>query len=394
MLSAGERAGEPERSGAGSPSAVTAMLLRHRVIVTLGTGGVGKTTVAAALALAARGLGRRTLCLTIDPARRLAQSLGLPNFSTDEVRVDDAFLGRPGLPAAGQLTVMMLDAGRTFDELIDTHAPNAEVRALVKSNRIYQHLSRHLAGTHAYMAMEKVQALLAEGRYDTIILDTPPSERALDFFDAPDRMREVVGSPLTKTLSRIGRSSGGKLGLRLVNAGVRGLLQRVGKITGASLLDEFGGLLSLLDGLFGGFAERAEDVGARLGSAEFGYVLVSSPQSDSVRAAETFARALSARGLSVGALVLNRTTPHPGPVPELEALREDETVRGLGLTDEDLPRLLAAVRFDAARANDEAEAIRSLGERLPRPLLVPDWSEPLHEPAGLWQLTDRLLGRA
>lgn len=385
--------GEPSEPA--DPHRLERLLCERAVVVCVGSGGVGKTTVAAALALGAASLGRRTLCLTIDPARRLAQSLGLDAIGTDEIHVSPEWLAQNGVKMSGTLTVMMVDAGRTFDELIDRHAETPARAAAVKQNRIYQHLSRRLAGTQAYMAMEKVQAVVAEGRFDTIVLDTPPSERALDFFDAPERMREVIDSPATRALSRLSQSGGAKLGMRLVNSGVRGLLRGMSRVTGAALLEELGELLAMLNALFGGFAARASDVGARMKSRDFGYVLVTAPQALSLREAEAFARALSQRGLAIESLVVNRMTPDPGAPPELSQLMKSRGFHALGLGPADGPALLEAsrVQTEAARADrrdvEELAASTALGHRFE----IPDFAEPLHEPKSLLALAERLFGR-
>jgi anion-transporting ArsA/GET3 family ATPase len=387
------QAGEPNAAPAPSDGHWAGLLGSRQVVVCAGSGGVGKTTVAAALGLGAAGLGRRTLCLTIDPARRLAQSLGLLDFSSDELDVPLDVLSPGAKALGGSLSVMMLDSGRTFDELVDQNTSSAETRALVKNNRLYQHLSRRLAGTHAYMAMEKVQALLAAGRFDVIVLDTPPSERALDFFDAPERMRQVIDSPVTKTLSKLSQSSGGKLGLRLVNSGVRGLLKGMGKVTGLGLLEELAELLALLDGLFGGFAARASEVGARMKSRQFGYVLVSAPHALALRSALSLATDLAARGITIDGLVVNRATPDPGPVPAPEAWLADPEFVALGFSARDQRSLEAAVSFDAQEAELQRRALAEpeLAARFAHRVVLPDLAEPLHEAVHLRRFSERLL---
>src|SRR5688572_2356137 len=174
----------------------------HQVVVCVGCGGVGKTTMSAALALAAANAGRRTLCLTIDPARRLASALGMDDFPAQEQQAPTAWLAAHGVTLAAPLTVMMLDAKRTFDELVSRHAGSPEAARVILENKTYAYLSEHLSGTRAYMAMERVLEAQTSGKFDLIVLDTPPSSRALDFFDAPEKMMEALDSPATRALVR------------------------------------------------------------------------------------------------------------------------------------------------------------------------------------------------
>ena len=164
-----------------------ALIETRRVILCVGCGGVGKTTTAAALGLAAAMAGKRTLCLTIDPAKRLAESLGFSEMTSEAQQVEPKRLEEAGLRPAGSLTVMMLDTKRTFDDLIAHHASSPDVRDRILKNRLYRHVSTSLAGTQEYMAMEKLHELHQEGRYDLLVLDTPPTRNALDFLEAPKR---------------------------------------------------------------------------------------------------------------------------------------------------------------------------------------------------------------
>src|SRR5688500_16992765 len=170
------------------------LLQSRRVVVCVGSGGVGKTTVAAGLALAAAKRGKRVLCLTIDPAKRLANSLGLERMSTEAQPVAPRLFEQAGLPVAGSLTVMMLDTKRTFDELVARHASSPEARDRILDNRLYQYVSTSLAGTQEYMAMEKLLQVKRDTNYDVIVLDTPPTSNALDFLDAPTRLIDALDS--------------------------------------------------------------------------------------------------------------------------------------------------------------------------------------------------------
>ena len=163
------------------------LLEKHRVLLCVGSGGVGKTTITAALGLAAALRGKRVLCLTIDPARRLANSLGLDRMTSEATRVEPRHFENHGLSVTGSLTVMMLDTKRTFDELVVRHASSPEARDRILQNKLYQYVSTNLAGTQEYMAMEKLMSVKADADFDLIILDTPPTSNALDFLDAPER---------------------------------------------------------------------------------------------------------------------------------------------------------------------------------------------------------------
>jgi len=183
-------------------------LSSRRVILCVGSGGVGKTTTTAALGLAAAALGKRALCLTIDPAHRLAESLGLSQMMTEAQRIDPARLEQAGVVVRGSLTVMMLDTKSTFDELIARHASSPEVRDRILQNKLYRHISTSLAGTQEYMAMEKLHALKKDPRWDLIVVDTPPTSNALDFLDAPDRMIDALDSAVLRWLSGAFQTSG------------------------------------------------------------------------------------------------------------------------------------------------------------------------------------------
>src|SRR5262245_47247700 len=200
------------------PDALASLVETRRVLVTVGAGGVGKTTTAAALGVAAARRGKRVLCLTIDPAKRLAESLGIEAMTTEAVTVDRARFEAAGVPIDGSLTAMMLDTKRTFDELVLKYSSSKEKADKLLSNRLYKYVSTSLAGTQEYMAMEKLVAVKDDPRYDLIILDTPPTANALDFLDAPERLIEALDSATMKWFSDAMQSSG-KFSLNLVAKG-------------------------------------------------------------------------------------------------------------------------------------------------------------------------------
>jgi len=208
----------------------------RRVLITVGAGGVGKTTTAAALGIAAAKRGRRVLVMTIDPARRLAESLGITNMSTEAVDIDPRRFADAGYPLEGSLTAMMLDTKRTFDDLVIKHSSTKENAQRLLGNKLYQYVSTSLAGTQEYMAMEKLVAVKSDPRWDLIILDTPPTANALDFLDAPERLMEALDSATMKWFVEAFQSSG-KLSLNLLARSAAMVLRGIGKITGGGFLE-------------------------------------------------------------------------------------------------------------------------------------------------------------
>ncbi|MDH5492293.1 MAG: AAA family ATPase, partial [Myxococcales bacterium] len=209
------------------------VLCGHRVVVCVGSGGVGKTTTAAALATWAAMQGRRVLCLTIDPAHRLANSLGLDEMKAEEQEVPAALFEAYGLQLRGRLSAMMLDPKRTFDELVTRNASSPEVRDAILENRIYQYVSSSLAGTQEYMAMEKLHSVRDDERFDLVVLDTPPTSNALDFLDAPERLVEMIDSPAMRWFLQASETSTGKFSFSALGKGAALLLRALSRFTGA-----------------------------------------------------------------------------------------------------------------------------------------------------------------
>ncbi|MFO0661127.1 MAG: ArsA-related P-loop ATPase [Polyangiaceae bacterium] len=207
------------------------LLESRQVILCVGCGGVGKTTTTAALGLAAALRGKRVLCLTIDPARRLANSLGLSSVSGDAQTVEPQRFVDAGLDVPGSLTVMMLDTKRTFDELVVRYASSEAARDRILHNKLYQYISTSLAGTHEYMAMEKLHAIRKDGGYDLILLDTPPTANALDFLDAPERLVDALDSAAMRWFMQAFEESG-KLSFNLLAKSAAVILKGIARITG------------------------------------------------------------------------------------------------------------------------------------------------------------------
>jgi anion-transporting ArsA/GET3 family ATPase len=306
-----------------------------RIIVCCGSGGVGKTTTSAALALAAAEAGRTVVVLTIDPARRLAQSLGLEELDNEPRRVEV-----PG--ADGELHAMMLDMKRTFDDVVAAHSTPERAQAIL-DNPFYQSLSSSFSGTQEYMAMEKLGQLRATDRWDLIIVDTPPSRSALDFLDAPNRMSRFLDGTMIRLLT-----GGGRAGLKFASAGFMLFSRIVSKILGGQLLRDISAFVAALDTMFGGFRERATATYELLRRPGTWFVVVASPEPDALREASYFVDRLSADGMPLAGLVLNRT--HPPATTALSATRAEaaaEEVAESGAEGADVAA--AALRVHAER---------------------------------------------
>ncbi|PZM93177.1 MAG: ATPase [Actinobacteria bacterium] len=283
-----------------------------RIIVCCGAGGVGKTTTAAAIALrAAERHGRRTVVLTIDPARRLAQSLGLTELDNTPRPVKGINVEASG----GELHAMMLDMKRTFDEVVLAHTDPAKA-AEIFANPFYQAVSSTFSGTQEYMGMEKLGQLYARGEWDLIVVDTPPSRSALDFLDAPARMSRFLDGRMLRLLLAPARA-GGRNMFNLVTASFGLFSRAVQKILGAQLLADISGFVAALDSMFGGFRQRAEQTYRILQARETAFLLVATPEPDAIREAAYFARRLGDERMPLSGLVLNRV--HRTTVPELTA---------------------------------------------------------------------------
>ncbi len=283
-----------------------------RILVCCGAGGVGKTTTAAALALRAAERGRRTVVLTIDPARRLAQSLGLSELDNTPRRVAGV-----DPSAGGELLAMMLDMKRTFDEIVVAHTEAARAEQIL-ANPFYQSLSSSFAGTQEYMAMEKLGQLKAAGSYDLIVVDTPPTRSALDFLDAPQRLSRFLDGRVLRVLTAPAKA-GGHTYARLLSVGVGAFSSVLTKVVGTALLADLSMFVASLETMFGGFRERADATYRLLKSPGTAFVVVAAPERDALREASYFVDRLSAESMPLAGLVLNRV--HASAIPALHAER-------------------------------------------------------------------------
>jgi anion-transporting ArsA/GET3 family ATPase len=301
-------------------------LLSRRVIACVGAGGVGKTTLAAAIGLGAAKRGRRVLVLTIDPARRLADALGLGALGSEPEPIARELLTGLGVPAGGELSAMMLDMKRTFDELVARFAPDAAARERILANRIYQHVSDALAGSAEYSAMEKVYEMSARPEFDLVVLDTPPSAHALDFLEAPERLIGLLDSRLVQLLLHPAMSAG-RLGLRLFQRGAHQAFALIERISGIGFLEDISEFLLAFEGMSEGFRRRAEAVRRLLFGPETAFVLAAAPSRESVAHANDLLARLEARGAQVVGVVANRVRAWPAAEPSLPGPAEREAWR-------------------------------------------------------------------
>ncbi len=359
---------------------VAELLEGKRVCICAGSGGVGKTTTSAAIAMGMAARGLKVVVVTIDPARRLATSLGLEDLGNEPRRVEPERFDEHDLEMKGELWAMMLDAKRTFDELIDRLAPDAATREEILSNRIYQELSSAVAGSQEFTAIAKLYELDREGGFDLIVLDTPPSRNALDFLDAPDRLTDFFEGRALKVFLR---PTG--LGMKIVGRGtgvVFGVLKRV---TGIDLLQDLSVFFRALGGLVDGFRERAKQVKRLLGDPRTTFLLVTSPEREPVDEAIFFWSKLREAKMPFGGLVVNRV--------HHDALGEASTEDVLAALDGELDPKLAAKAAENLRdyhvlAVRDRDSVARLAEQLnsPATIEVPHLDDDVHDVEGLLQV--------
>ncbi len=373
------------------------LLATRRVIITVGAGGVGKTTTAAALAVAAARDGKRVLCLTIDPAKRLAESLGLRTIATEAVQIDKKRFDAAGVPLKGELTVMMLDTKTTFDELVHKYSSSPEKAKQLLENKLYQYVSTSLAGTQEYMAVEKLVAVKDDPRYDLVVLDTPPTANALDFLDAPERLMDALDSATMKWFIQAFEKSG-KLSLNILAKSAAVVLKGIGKITGGGFLEAMAELITELNDLFGGFKQRAEIVQKTLRSKDVAFICVTSPSPMSLREVVYFAERLIDAEMPLGAFVVNRLRLRPAAAQAPATITEAAAaVHAAGLDQalgDDAGERVARAHADAfALAELDARNVKALDEvRKRAPLIrVAELASDVHDVKLLAKLADTLV---
>ncbi|HEY2600637.1 MAG TPA: ArsA-related P-loop ATPase [Thermoleophilaceae bacterium] len=354
---------------------VARMIDRKEIVICAGAGGVGKTTTAAAIALGMAARGLKVGVLTIDPARRLANSLGLPELANVEHRVE-------GIPGHGELWAMHLDPKRTFDELIEKHASDERTRDAVLTNRIYQELSNAVAGSQEYMAMEKLYELYQEERYDLLVLDTPPTRNALDFLDAPERLSRFVDSRSLQLFM-----GPGKLGLKVFGRGTGMVFSVLKRVTGVDLLQDLSEFFASFGDMAEGFRERAVRTSELLADRRTTFLLVTSPRSAAIDEAIFFHRRLRERELPFGGAVVNRMSPlavetEPVDEAELEELLGRELGSHVSDNLHDYEAMATRDRENVARLASQ------LGGALP--ILVPHLDDDVHDIGGLTEMNEYL----
>jgi anion-transporting ArsA/GET3 family ATPase len=348
-----------------------------RICICTGSGGVGKTTTAAAVALGLAARGQRVAVVTIDPARRLAGALGLEQLGNEPRMVEPRHFARHGLELRGELWAMMLDAKRTFDDLIELLAPEASTREEILANRIYQELSTAVAGSQEFTAVAKLYELDASGRFDAIVLDTPPSRNALDFLDAPQRLTgflegralKVLTAPTGAAAKLAARSSG------LVFSALR-------HVTGVDLLADLSAFFGVLSGVVDGFAERARAVDKLLGDPGTTFLIITSPEPAPVEEAIYFRRRLAEAGMPFGGLVVNRIRVLAPTEPTID---QSALTTDLGGDSELAATSVQALRELRALAHRDATSLRHLAAELDdeHPILVPQLDREVSQVAGL-----------
>jgi anion-transporting ArsA/GET3 family ATPase len=367
-----------------SRSTLAARLSAKRVLVCVGAGGVGKTTTSAALALGLAARGQKVAVVTIDPARRLASALGLADLPSEPQRIEPALFAAQGVPVEGELWAMMLDAKRTFDDLITRLAKDDRAREEILANPVYRELSTAVSGSHELSAIAKLYELHEEHDFDTIVLDTPPSRNALDFLDAPGRMLGFLeGRALQVFLGPSGLTA------RLFGRGTALVFSIFARVTGVDMLSELSLFFRSLSGVIDGFGERTRGVAALLRDPQTSFLIVTSPEVEPAREARFLADKLAAAEMAVGELIVNRV--HLGGLQgtSVDALTELLT-DGLG---ERLATRVAAnlADFDVlARRDSETVALLSqaLGER--HPIVVPHLDEDVQDLLGLARIAEHL----
>jgi len=354
---------------------------RIRVVVTCGSGGVGKTTTAAAMALYAADEGRKVAVLTIDPARRLAQSLGLGELDNEprRVRVELA-------DDAGELWAMMLDTTSTFDEMVRSNA-SPDHAGKILANPFYQTISTSFAGTQEYMAMEKLSQLESADQFDLIVVDTPPSRSALDFLDAPQRLSSFLDGRMIRLLASPGRGV-----MRIVGAGFQIFTRAVTAVIGGQMLADAANFVHLFEDMFGGFRERAQVTYDLLRSSRTAFVVVAVPEPDAVREASYFADRLRAERMPLAGLVLNRTHPPIADLPLSTAVSAVEELAGSA----PLATAALSVHADLLAVREQERRIRARLDRAHPDLAVvevPALPFDAHDVAALRIVATGLTGR-
>jgi anion-transporting ArsA/GET3 family ATPase len=280
----------------GSERGMASLVRERSIIVCCGSGGAGKTTTSAAIALAGAQAGRKACVVTIDPARRLADALGLGSLENTARRIDGEW--------PGELSALMLDAKGTFDDLVHRYSESPEQAERILSNRLYRNLTSALSGTQEYMAAEKLYELNESGDFDLVVVDTPPTRNALDFLDAPRRLTRFLENRVFRVLLMPGRAS-----MKALSVATQALLRTISRVAGSEIVEDAVAFFRAFEGMEQGFRDRAARVEHLLADPGTAFVLVATPRRDSVTEADYFSARLAEAGLPVAGLVMNRVHP-------------------------------------------------------------------------------------
>jgi anion-transporting ArsA/GET3 family ATPase len=376
-----------------------ALLAAKEVAVFCGSGGVGKTTTAAAAAATvATKQGGKVLVLTVDPARRLANALGLEGFGNVEKQVPASAFTSAGVQPRGELWAAMLDTKQSWDNLIHRHAPDAETERKILENPLYQNISGRFVQSHDYIAMERLYELHTEGKYDLIVVDTPPTRNALDFLEAPDRMAEFFSSRFLRLLTAPARS-------KLVNFASKPFYQVADRILGTQFLQDIAEFFILFQTMYDGFVVRAQAVTRLLHDKRTTFAVVSTLEPAPAHEAEFFVRALDDKGFHLGALILNKVLPEylldGRALAAAEALAADPAAVASKLSTDlgaarDVEQVIREVAESFLRfhvvAEREAEARHELGTRPEVVASVPYFETDIHDLGGLLRLGEAIWG--
>ena len=374
------------------------LLAAKEIVISCGSGGVGKTSVAAALGtMAAAHLGGRVLVLTVDPARRLASALGLEAVGNVETQVPPEAFTAAGVRARGELWVAMLDTKQSWDDLVRRHAPDARTRDAILANPLYTNITSKFVQSHDYIAMERLFEIHASGRYDLLVVDTPPTRNALDFLDAPARMAEFFSSRLLRWLTVPYRS-------RFVTVASKPFYTVADRILGTKFLEDIAEFFSLFQTMERGFVSRAKEVTRVLADRRTTFAVVTTLEASPLHEAEFFMQALQARKLQLGALVLNKVLPaylrDDEATEAAEVLRSENTDLAVELAplvsapEARVAGVLAEVAASFANfrvvAQREAEQRAELSVAPEVTVAVPYLDADIHDLGGLLQLGERL----
>jgi len=390
-VTSNDRRPAPRRAGS-----LEQLLAAKEIVLICGSGGVGKTTTAAALGtMAAAHLGGKVLVLTVDPARRLAAALGLESFGNVETPIPASAFTDAGAEAKGELWVAMLDTKQSWDDLVRRHAPSAEVRDAILANPLYDNITSKFVQSHDYIAMERLYDIHTSGRYDLVIVDTPPTRHALDFLDAPQRMADFFSGRLLRWLT-VGYRS------RIVTMASRPFYLMADRILGTKFLEDIAEFFGLFQTMEKGFVERARQVARVLADRRTTFCVVSTLEAAPAHEAEFFVRELTARKLHLGAVILNKVLPAELLAPDAAAsaavLRRDAPALAAELAplvgDDVDPAQLARVLAEVARSFDdyrlaasrEAEQRAELAAAPDVTVAVPYVDADIHDIAGLLRL--------